>query len=77
MFIIEDLKLNKFSVVSVPRPRDLYSRIGGRVPSNGASGFVADYGKNKLEILSSDAADINDYQSELDRRKVPLAETLQ
>lgn len=52
MKVIDSLKLNKFKPVSVPRNRDLYSRVGGRVPSMGTTGFVAELAKNKMQVLS-------------------------
>lgn len=52
MKVIDALKLNKFKNVSVPRNKDLYSRVGGRVPNMGTTGFVSEYGKNKMDILS-------------------------
>lgn len=52
MKVIDKLKLNKFIPVSVPRNKDLYSRVGGRIPQLGTSGFVSDIGKSKLELLS-------------------------
>lgn len=54
MIVFEKLKLNKFVSVSVPRNRDLYARVGGRVPELGTSGFTADYGKSKMESISDD-----------------------
>lgn len=52
MIVIDALKLNKFKEVSVPRNKDLYARVGGRVPSIGTTGFVSDYGKGKMQLLS-------------------------
>lgn len=52
MIVIDALKLNKFKNVSVPRNKDLYARVGGRVPSVGTTGFVSDYGKDKMQLLS-------------------------
>lgn len=52
MIVIDALKLNKFKEVSVPRNKDLYARVGGRVPSVGTTGFVSDYGKDKMQLLS-------------------------
>lgn len=57
MKVIDALKLNKFKQVSVPRNKDLYARVGGRIPSLGTTGFVSEYGKNKMDVLSdADAA---------------------
>lgn len=51
MKVIDSLKLNKFKNVSVPRNKDLYSRVGGRVPKNPTSGFVSEYGRDKMQLL--------------------------
>lgn len=56
MFVIDGLKLNKFRRVSVPRNKDLYARVGGRIPQLGTGGFVSELGKNKLDILSDSEA---------------------
>ena len=63
MKVVDSLKLNKYEAVSVPRNRDLYSRVGGRVPSLGTTGFTAEIGKNKLDIISdSEAAIMNEIE---------------
>lgn len=54
MKVVDKLKLNKFVPVSVPKNRDLFSRVGGRVPSLGTGGFTAEIGKSKLDLLASD-----------------------
>lgn len=75
MIVIDKLQLNKFKIVSVPRNKDLYARVGGRVPSQGTSGFVSEMGKDKFEILAdSEAAIMQEYQEELSKNKMPLAE---
>ena len=75
MIVIEKLKLNKHKIVSVPRNKDLYARVGGRVPSQGTSGFVSELGKDKFDILSdSESAIMQEYQEELSKKKMPLAE---
>lgn len=56
MKVIEKLKLNKFKSVSVPRNRDLYARVGGRVPQLGTGGFTSELGKSKMDILSDSEA---------------------
>lgn len=73
MIVIEKLKLNKHKVVSVPRNKDLYARVGGRVPSMGTSGFTSELGKDKMQILAdSEEAIMNEYQSELKKNQMPL-----
>lgn len=52
MFVIEKLRLNKFAPVSIPKNRDLYARVGGRIPSLGTGGFTAEYGKDKMQLLA-------------------------
>lgn len=52
MYVIEKLKLNKFVPVSIPKNRDLYARIGGRVPQLGTGGFTAEIGKSKLDLIA-------------------------
>ena len=52
MFVNEKLKLNKFVPVSIPKNRDLYARIGGRVPTLGTGGFTAEIAKNKFDLLA-------------------------
>ena len=76
MKVIEKLKLNKHKVVSVPRNCDLYARVGGRIPTQGTSGFTSELGKDKMQLLAdSEEAIMQEYQQELDKKKVPLAET--
>lgn len=75
MIVIDDLQLNKFKVVSVPRNKDLYARVGGRIPTQGTTGFVSELGKDKLEVLAdSEAAIMQEYEQELSKQKMPLAE---
>lgn len=64
MKVIDALKLNSFLPVSVPRNKDLYARVGGRIPSLGTTGFTAEIGKNKLDILAdSEKALIEEMES--------------
>lgn len=58
MKVVKSLKLNKFQPVSIPRNRDLYARIGGRVPSLGTGGFTSELGKQKLDLLSDSEASL-------------------
>ena len=58
MFVIEKLRLNKFAPVSIPKNRDLYARVGGRIPSLGTGGFTAEYGKDKMQLLADSEAAI-------------------
>lgn len=75
MIVIEKLKLNRHKIVSVPRNKDLYARVGGRVPSQGTSGFVSELGKDKMQILAdSEEAVMQEYQAELSKKKMPLSE---
>lgn len=75
MIVIDDLQLNKFKVVSVPRNKDLYARVGGRIPTQGTTGFVSELGKDKFEVLAdSEAAIMQEYQQELSKQNMPLAE---
>lgn len=52
MKVVDALKLNKHVVVSVPRNKDLYSRVGGRVPQLGTGGFKAEISKSKLDMIA-------------------------
>ena len=73
MIVIEKLQLNKHKVVSVPRNRDLYERVGGRIPSQGTTGFVSELGKDKMQILSdSEAAIQAEYEQSLKDKQMPL-----
>lgn len=56
MKVVKSLKLNKFQPVSIPRNRDLYARIGGRVPSLGTGGFTSEIGKQKFDLLADSEA---------------------
>lgn len=56
MKVIKSLKLNKFQPVSIPRNRDLYARVGGRVPSLGTGGFTSEIGKQKFDLLADSEA---------------------
>lgn len=73
MKVVDSLKLNKFKPVSIPRNRDLYARVGGRIPSLGTGGFTAEYGKDKLQLISdSEAAliaDMNNSEKETTRQE--------
>lgn len=53
MKVIDKLKLNKFVAVSVPRNRDLYERVGGRVPQLSTGGFTASFGEDKFSQLQN------------------------
>lgn len=68
MKVVDSLKLNKFKPVSVPRNRDLFARVGGRIPNLGTGGFTAEYGKDKLQLLADSLAalisDMNNSQKE-------------
>ena len=75
MFVVKEMQLNKHKVVSVPRNKDLYARVGGRIPQQGTSGFRSELGKDKFEVLADSVAAIMDeYQKELNKGKMPLAE---
>lgn len=70
MKVVEKLKLNKFQPVSVPRNRDLFERVGGRVPPVSAKGFVSEYGKSKLDLLAdSERSLIEEMESAENSRK--------
>lgn len=56
MKVVKSLKLNKFQPVSIPRNRDLYARIGGRVPSLGTGGFTSELGMQKFDLLADSEA---------------------
>lgn len=56
MKVIDELKLNKYVQVSIPRNRDLYARIGGRIPPLGTGGFTAEINKSKLDLLADSEA---------------------
>ena len=74
MKVIDKLQLNKFVNVSVPRNKDLYARVGGRIPQMGTSGFVSELGKDKLQILSDADEALNaEYQQELKKNQMPLS----
>lgn len=63
MKVIDALKINKYKNVSVPRNKDLYARVGGRIPNQGTRGFVSEYGKDKLQVLAdSEAALVEEYE---------------
>lgn len=50
--------MNKFVPVSVPRNRDLYARVGGRVPALGTTGFTSEFGMNKMQQLAAADAEL-------------------
>lgn len=58
MKVVEKLRLNSFVPVSIPRNRDLYARIGGRIPSLGTGGFTSEIGKSKLDLLADSEASL-------------------
>lgn len=58
MYVIEKLRLNKFAPVSIPKNRDLYERVGGRIPSLGTGGFTAEFGKDKMQLLADSEASL-------------------
>lgn len=70
MKVIDALKINKYKNVSVPRNKDLYARVGGRIPSQGTRGFVSDYGKDKMTVLAeADSALMAEYEQSTQAQK--------
>lgn len=48
----EKMKLNKYKSCSLPRNKDLFTRVGPRVPQSSSSDVVdADYNSRKLDEL--------------------------
>lgn len=70
MYVVEKLRLNKYVEVSVPRNKDLFERMGGRVPPLGTTGFTSELGKNKMEILSdSESALLDEFEQSTKTQK--------
>lgn len=53
MRVAKELKLNKFSVCSVPKNRDLFQRVGPRVVPEDQFGQVARFPGNTLDNLAA------------------------
>ena len=53
MRVAKELKLNRFSVVSCPKNRDLYNRVGPRVAPDDQFGQVARFSGNTLDNLAA------------------------
>ena len=70
MYVVEKLKLNKFVPVSVPRNRDLYACVGGRIPQMGTTGFTSELGKSKLDLLADSEASLESQM--LKDKQMPL-----
>ena len=48
----EKMKLNKYKSCSLPRNKDLFTRVGARVPQSNSTDVVdADYNSRKLDEL--------------------------
>lgn len=67
MFVIPKLKLNKFRVVSIPKNRDLFLRVGSRILPKMEDGQVAHYGNGVLD-------DVDYFESEVIRKNSMTAE---
>lgn len=51
-YVPEKMKLNKYKSCSLPRNKDLFTRVGPRVPQSNTSDVVdADYNSRKLDEL--------------------------
>lgn len=67
MYVIDELKLNRFQDVAIPKVSDVFARIGrGDVPSDKAftGDSVADFGQRKTDQLAQSMADYEQYARE-------------
>lgn len=53
MFVPEKMRLNSFRVVSIPRNKDLFMRVGARPIAEMADGQVASYTNGEMDSLDS------------------------
>lgn len=53
MFVHPKLKLNKFRMVSVPKNKDLFFRVGKRPVFDMADGLVANFSNDTMNALSA------------------------
>lgn len=53
MFVNPKLKLNKFRMVSVPKNKDLFLRVGKRPVFDMADGQVANFSNDTMNALSA------------------------
>lgn len=66
--VIKKLKLNKFRVVSIPKNKDLFMRVGERPLPKMEDGQVANYTNGGLEALDEMEAQL------LKASQMPLSE---
>ena len=67
MYIIPELKLNKFKLVAIPKAKDLYSRIGrvGIPSSNAYTGDeAAEYAQRKTDQIRDGLEQYEQYARE-------------
>lgn len=67
MYVIDELKLNRFQDVAIPKCSELFSRIGRTgIPSDKAftGDIVADFGQRKTDQLAQSMSDYEQYARE-------------
>ena len=82
MYVPEKMRQNEFKELICPCPRDLYERIGPRIPSNTGSSDGSEYSEvvsfdnNKLNNLArSSYEDYKTYSAEMEaKNKQPIKE---
>ena len=82
MFVPEKMRQNEFKELICPCPRDLYARIGARIPSNIGSSDgsyyseVVSFDDNKMNTLARmSAEDYNAYSAEMRKQNSSPATT--
>lgn len=68
MFVPKKMRLNSFRVVSIPRNKDLFLRVGSRPITEMADGQVASYTNGEMDTLDSLEAQL------IKESQMPLAE---
>ena len=69
MVIEERLKLNRFQQVSIPKPSDMFARLGGRItPATEYSGEEVLQQSNKVEQLGEQMKMYEQYAEEEARK---------
>lgn len=71
MYIIEKLKLNRFKMVSIPKPCELYARLGhGNLPAENAytGEELAQMHQRKTDQMSQAMEDYERYAKEMEHQ---------
>lgn len=72
MYIIEKLKLNRFKMVAIPKPCELYARLGhGNLPADSAytGDDIASMNKRKTDQMAQAMEDYERYVKQMEHQR--------